>query len=61
MWLRNFERLHHIYLNTKKKKEFCIKRVYSLETYLLYSKGKILIYAVINHKDANREAIEIGR
>ena len=56
-----FEKFHHIYLNTAKKKEFCIKRVYENETYLLYSKGKILIYAVINHRDSKREAIEIGR
>jgi len=32
-----------------------------LETYLLYSRGDILIYAVIIHKGAAREAIEIGR
>jgi hypothetical protein len=56
-----FEKLHNVYLNTKIKKEFCIKRVYPLETYLLYSKGRVLIYAVISHKSAQREAIEIGR
>jgi len=32
-----------------------------METYLLYSKGDVLIYAVIDHKGADREAIEIGK
>jgi hypothetical protein len=48
-------------MRSKKKKEFCIKRVYELETYLLYSKGDFFIYAVIAHKGASREAIEIGK
>lgn len=48
-------------MRSKKKKEFCIKRVYQMETYLLYSKGDIFIYAVITHKGATREAIEIGK
>jgi len=38
-----------------------IKRVYMMDTYLLYSKGDIFIYAVIAHKGANREAIEIAK
>lgn len=32
-----------------------------METYLLYSRGDILIFAVIMHKGAMREAIEIGK
>jgi hypothetical protein len=32
-----------------------------METYLLYSRGDILIFAVITHKGALREAIEIGK
>ena len=32
-----------------------------METYLLYSKGDIFIFAVIDHKGADREAIEIGK
>ena len=46
---------------SKKKKEFCVKRVYNEDTYLLYSKGKILIFCVIDHTTATREAIEIAR
>ena len=53
--MRIFERLHNIYLNemgSKKGKEFMIKRVYETDTYLLYSKGKMLIYCVVDHKEA---------
>jgi hypothetical protein len=32
-----------------------------MDTYLLYSKGDIFIYAVIAHKGASREAIEIAK
>lgn len=60
-WLRVFEKLYHVYLRDKKKKEFCIKRVYALETYLLYAKGNLLIYAVINNGESEREPIEIGQ
>jgi hypothetical protein len=31
------------------------------ETHLLYSKGDILIFAIVDHKGATREAIEIGK
>ena len=48
-------------MRQKKKKEYMIKRVYYSDTYLLYSKGDIFIYAVIAHKGANREAIEIAK
>ena len=64
-WMRIFERLHNIYLNEtgskKGKGEFMIKRVYQTDTYLLYSKGKMLIYCVVDHKEASREPLEIGR
>ena len=60
-WLRTFEKLHHIYTRDKKKKEFCIKRVYSRETFLLYSKGNLLIFAVISNRESNREALQIGQ
>ena len=48
-------------MRQKKKKEYMIKRVYNMDTYLLYSKGDIFIYAVIAHKGASREAIEIAK
>lgn len=48
-WLHIFEQLHHLYLGAKKKKEFCIKRMYGTDTYLLYSRGKTLIFCVIDH------------
>jgi len=32
-----------------------------MDSYLLYSKGDIFIYAVITHKGATREALEIGK
>ena len=38
-----------------------MKRVYPYETYLLYAKGDLLIFAVINNKESDREAIDIGR
>jgi hypothetical protein len=59
-WLRQLEKLHHQYLTAKSKK-ICIKKVYSTETYLLYSKGDTFIFAVIDQNGAEREAIEIGR
>jgi hypothetical protein len=59
--LRTFEKLHNQYVKAKRKKELCIKRVYELDSYLLYSKGDIFIYAVITHKGATREALEIGK
>ena len=49
-WIRVFEQLHHLYLRDGRRKEFCIKRVYSEDTYLLYSKKDTLIFAVISHK-----------
>lgn len=52
--------MHHIYIRDKKKKDFCIKRVYPFETFLLFSKGNLLIFAVINNRESEREAIEIG-
>ena len=60
-WLRCFEKLHHTYMRDSKKKEFCIKRVYSTDTFLLYAKGNLLIFAVIKNKDSDREPIEIGK
>lgn len=32
-----------------------------METYLLYSKGDVFIYAVIDHKGAFREALDIAK
>lgn len=60
-WLRTFEKLHHIYMRDRKKKEFCIKRVYPMETFLLYAKGNLLIFAVLNNGESDREPIEIGK
>ena len=60
-WIRKFEKLYTYYQKSKAKRELCIKKVYALETYLLYSRGDILIFSVIIHKGATREAIEIGR
>ena len=48
-------------MRDSKKKEFCIKRVYSTDTFLLYAKGNLLIFAVIKNKDSDREPIEIGK
>ena len=48
-------------MRDSKKKEFCIKRVYSVDTYLLYAKGNLLIFAVIKNKESDREPIEIGK
>tara|TARA_B110000285_G_C15038675_1_gene570664 strand:+ start:1071 stop:1274 length:204 start_codon:yes stop_codon:yes gene_type:complete len=48
-------------MGSKRTKEFMIKRVYQTDTYLLYSKGKMLIYCVVDHKEASREPLEIGR
>ena len=61
IWIRKFEELYNIYQKSKVKRELCIKKVYPLETFLLYSRGDILIFSVIIHKGATREAIEIGR
>lgn len=60
-WIRQFEKLHDIYIKSKKKRELCIKRVYQMESFLIYSRGDIFIFAVIAHKGAQREAIEIGK
>lgn len=60
-WLRVFEKLYQTYMRDKKKKEFCVKRVYAMETFLLYAKGNLLIYAVINNGESDREPIEIGQ
>lgn len=60
-WLRTFEKLYADYQGSAKKRELCVKRVYAMETALLYSRGDILIFAVISHKGASREAIEIGK
>ena len=60
-WLRLFEKLYSSYQGSAKKRELCVKRVYAMETALLYSRGDILIFAVISHKGASREALEIGK
>ena len=59
--LNVFERLHHEYMNSKRKRDFCIKRVYEMCTYLLYAHGDLCIMAKVSHKGAFREAGEIGR
>lgn len=51
-WIRQFEKLHDIYIKSKKKRELCIKRVYQMESFLIYSRGDIFIFAVIAHKGA---------
>jgi len=53
--------LHHVFLRDGRKKEFCIKRVYPTDTYLLYSKGSLLIFAVIENSESDREPLEIGK
>ena len=60
-WLRLYEKLYTVYQGSTKKRELMVKRVYPMETALLYSRGDILIFAVISHKGAAREALEIGK
>jgi len=50
-----------MYIKDRKKKEFCIKRVYSSDTFLLYAKGNLMIFAVIENNQSDREPIEIGQ
>ena len=45
--LRIFEKLHNQYLKSKQKRDFCIKRVYEMNTYLLYANGDLCIMAQI--------------
>jgi hypothetical protein len=59
--LCQFERLHHEYLKSKRKRDFCTKRVYQMFTYLLYAHGDLCIMAKVYHKGAIREAGDIGR
>ena len=62
-WIRSMEKMHQQFLSAKKKKEFCIKKVYQskLETHLLYSRGDIFIFAVIDKSGTEREALDIGK
>ena len=53
--------MYTVWQKSKIKKELCIKKTYPLESHVLYSRGDILIFSVIIHKGANREAIEIVR
>jgi hypothetical protein len=59
--MRQFEKLHHQYLKSKRKRDFCIKRVYEMNTYLLYAHGDMCIMANIEHKGSIREAGDIGK
>jgi hypothetical protein len=59
--LYQFEKLHHQYLKSKRKRDYCIKKVYEMHTYLLYSSGDFCVIALVNHKGAMREAGDIGK
>lgn len=61
--IRSFEGMYNLYEQSVRQKDLCIKKVYDnkRETHLLYSKGDILIFAIVDHKGATREAIEIGK
>lgn len=59
--LCQFEKLHNEYLKSKRKRDFCIKRVYQMTTFLLYAHGDLCIMAKVHHKGAIREAGDIGR
>ena len=59
--MRLFERLYTVYQRSSKKRELMVKRVYEMETALIYSRGDILIFAIIKHKGASREALEIAK
>lgn len=48
-------------MKSKRKRDFCIKKVYAMSTYLLYAHGDMCIMARVNHKGAAREAGDIGR
>lgn len=60
-WVRHFEQFHHLYLRDGRKKEFIIKRVFQDETYLLYSKGQLLIFTVIAHNETQEETLDIAK
>ena len=52
-WLRIFAQLHDCYVRDRKKKsgEFCMKRVYTTETYLMYARNNLAVFAVLeNHE-----------
>lgn len=61
--IRSFEGMYNMYEQSARQKDLCIKKVYDSirETHLLYSRGDILIFAIVDHKGATREAIEIGK
>ena len=45
--LRQFEKLHNQYLKSKRKRDFVIKRVYQMSTFVLYAHGDLCIMAEI--------------
>ena len=54
-----FEKLHHQYLVGKKKKDIFIKKVYPIDTFVIYSKEQWVVMAQIAHNRTNLEVGEI--
>jgi len=59
--LREFEKLHHSYLCSRKKKDLLIKKKTHHYTYALLAKGDYVAMACIAHDHTQREAGDILR
>ena len=54
-----FERLYHMFMSAKNKKEVFITQKYALETYCLLAKGELVILACIAHNRTSRNVGDI--
>mmetsp|Transcript_18895 Transcript_18895/g.13709 ORF Transcript_18895/g.13709 Transcript_18895/m.13709 type:complete len:112 (+) Transcript_18895:360-695(+) len=57
--LREFEKLHEVFLSSPNKKDVLLKKVYQLETYCLYAIGDYVIMATINHNRTSKTIQEV--
>ena len=55
--IREYEKLHDRYLASPNKKDLLIKKMYALETYIIYAHGDYILMVTINH---NRTSKDIG-
>lgn len=57
--IREFEKLHDRYLASKNKKELMIKKVFAIDTYVLYAVNEWVVMAQIAHNRTNKDIGEI--
>lgn len=57
--IREYEKLHNSYLASPNKKGLLIKKMFALDTYVLFAQGDYIIMATVNHNRTNKDMGEV--